>query len=65
MTVQRDYVQREVWNQYKRYLYVLRHGLNISDMPNVSPMLATIEMPDRLNLDTIKAFEALQNKQVM
>lgn len=65
MTIQRDYVQRDVWNQYKKYLYVLRHGLNISDMPNVNPMHATVEMPDRLNLATIPAFEALQNKQVM
>lgn len=59
MTIQRDYVQRDVWNQYKKYLYVLRHGLNISDMDKINPMYATEEMPSKLNLATIKAFEAL------
>lgn len=65
MTIQRDYVQRDVWDQYKKYLYVLRHGLKISDMPNVNLMYATAEMPDKLNLATISAFEALRTKQSM
>lgn len=65
MSIQRDYVQSNVWNQYKKYLYVLRHGLNISDMPSVNLMHATVEMPTKLNLATIPAFEALQDKQFM
>ncbi len=65
MSIQRDYVQSNVWNQYKKYLYVLRHGLNISDMPSVNLMHATVEMPTKLNLATIPAFEVLQDKQFM
>lgn len=65
MSIQRDYVQSNVWDQYKKYLYVLRHGLNISDIPSVNLMHATVEMPTKLNLATIPAFEALRAKQFM
>lgn len=65
MSIQRDYVQSNVWDQYKKYLYVLRHGLNVSDMPSVNLMHATVEMPAKLNLATIPAFEALRAKQFM
>ena len=65
MSIQRDYVQSNVWDQYKKYLYVLRHGLNVSDMPSVNLMHATAEMPAKLNLATIPAFEALRAKQFM
>ena len=61
-SVQRDYVQSKVWDLYKKYLYIIRHGLNINDIVTVKSNYATAEMPDKLNLATIHSFESCMNK---
>lgn len=62
VSIQRDYVQSDVWNLYKKYLYIIRHGLIMNDIVKVNLKDATAEMPDRLNLGTISSFEACVNK---
>ena len=62
ISIQRDYVQSKVWDLYKKYLYVIRHGLNISDIIKVKSAHATAEMPDKLNLVTIHSFESCFDK---
>lgn len=62
VSVQRDYVQLNVWNLYKKYLYIIRHGLNMNDIIKVNPKDATAEMPDKLNLATISSFRSCVNK---
>lgn len=62
ISIQRDYVQSKVWDLYKKYLYVIRHGLNINDIVKVKSTNATAEMPDKLNLVTIHSFESCMNK---
>lgn len=62
VSIQRDYVQSKVWDLYKKYLYVIRHGLNINDIVKVTSTHATAEMPDKLNLVTIHSFESCFDK---
>lgn len=62
VSIQRDYVQSDIWNLFKKYLYIIRHGLNMSDIVKVKLKDATAEMPDKLNLATISSFEACINK---
>ena len=62
ISIQRDYVQSKVWDLYKKYLYVIRHGLNINDIIKVKSAHATAEMPDKLNLVTIHSFESCFDK---
>ena len=62
VSIQRDYVQRDVWTLYKKYLYIVRHGLSINDVVSVNPKDATAEMPDKLNLATVRSFESCFDK---
>ena len=62
VSIQRDYVQSDIWNLFKKYLYIIRHGLNMNDIVKVKLKDATAEMPDKLNLATISSFEACMNK---
>ena len=62
VSIQRDYVQHNIWNLYKKYLYIVRHGLNINDIVSVDPRAATAEMPDKLNLATVHSFASCLDK---
>lgn len=55
-SVQQDYVQPNVYNLFKRYLYAIRHDLPLTNLCNISGRIATAEMPDVLDKSKVQAF---------
>lgn len=71
VSIQRDYVQRDVFNAFARYMYMIRYSLTIKDFKDIKIKHAIIELPKFVDFKYIESFnvvlpELLQvtNKQI-
>lgn len=56
VSIQRDYVQPDIYNLFKKYVYVIRHGLDMAEIKNVDMKAANAEMPEEINPALIQSF---------
>ena len=62
VSVQRDYVQSQVFSAFKKYLYMIRHGMSIQDIPRIDGRAASAEMPQTINKDVIGSFNICKDE---
>lgn len=62
VSIQRDYVQNDVYQLFKKYVYVIRHGLNITDIVNVNIKAVNAEMPEEIKPSLIQSFNVCKDR---
>ena len=61
MSIQRDYVQNGIYQLFKKYVYLIRHNLNIADIVNVDTKAVNAETPKEINPSLIHSFNVCKN----
>lgn len=60
--MQKDYVQPGVWNLFKRYCYLIRHDMKMSDITTLKAKVVNAEMPDEFREELIDSFNVCFNE---
>ena len=71
VSIQRDYVQLDIFNIFAQYMYMLRHSLTIKDFKDIKIKHAITELPNLVDFKYIESFNAVMpellrvmNKQI-
>ena len=63
-SIQEDYVQSGIWSLFVRYMYVIRHGMKMSEIASVNLRAARTEMPDKIDPAMIHAFNICKDSLI-
>ena len=62
ISIQRDYVQTNVFNTFARYMSMIRYTLTIDDLIDINGRNARAELSDVIDLKYIKSFSTVSSK---
>lgn len=64
VSIQRDYVQGGLWKLFVKYVYAIKHGLKMTDIPTVSYKTAHTELPEKVDPALIVGFNMCKDSLI-